>query len=106
MTRALAAAQLLTPGAGGALTGPESQRAFCDFCTCENCRTGKVGNASLDHAQTEAGTWICDVCFAYDVCTADGPNRNPNGPCDEERCLHRPRLVTEWTTLTGPESAS
>ncbi len=79
--------------------------AFCDYCTCEDCRTGwRLGlvgrDAAMLHAQTEAGTWICDVCFTYDLCTATGPRRNPNGPCDEERCEHRPALVTGWIEAT------
>lgn len=66
--------------------------AFCDFCTCENCTDGAP---DLFHAQAVDGRWICDVCFLYDQCTSDdGPApRNPNGPCDNSECEHRPRLI-------------
>ena len=67
--------------------------AFCDFCTCEDCTTG---TPRLVHAQTREGTWICEICYDYDVCTASGADRNPNGPCEDENCKHRPVLVTDW----------
>lgn len=65
---------------------------FCNFCKCLNCRDGAPW---LSHAPTEGGFWICDVCFTYDLCTS-GPNRNPYGPCEEDECEHRPRLVGPW----------
>lgn len=69
--------------------------AFCDFCTCENCQTGVNGYFDLFHAQTTDGRWICDICFAYDQCTS-GANRNPKGPCKNNECEHRPRLITKF----------
>lgn len=68
---------------------------FCDFCTCEMCQTGADDYLELFHAQTVDGQWICDICFSYDQCTT-GPNRNPNGPCENNECEHRPRLITEF----------
>jgi len=65
---------------------------FCDFCPCQDCQEGR---SDLSHAQCEDGRWICDVCFTYDLCTS-GPNRNPNGPCMEEECPHRPKIVSDW----------
>lgn len=67
---------------------------FCDYCPCENCVTGE-SIFTMHHAQTTNGKWICDVCFSYDLCTS-GPNRNPNGPCDDKKCKHRPRLISGW----------
>lgn len=65
---------------------------FCDFCECEEC---KYGIDRLYHAQTADGSWICDVCYTYDLCTS-GPLRNPQGPCDNKDCSHRPRIVSDW----------
>lgn len=81
--------------------------AFCDFCTCEDCVQGHQGRF---HAETVDGRWICDVCFTYDQCTADdgtGKPRNPNGPCAETECPHRPRLKAvepQWTEGSGSET--
>lgn len=72
--------------------------AFCDFCECDTC---KYGDGHLTHALTnDNGKYICDVCFSYDLCTSD---HNPYGvprcdnPCDDKKCLHRPKLITGWT---------
>ena len=67
--------------------------AFCDFCNCDNCRYGAPW---LSHAQTADGRWICNVCYSFDLCTS-GPNRNPNGPCEDLECEHRPKIVSDWT---------
>lgn len=66
--------------------------AFCDFCECEDCKNGRK---YLKHAQTKNNSWICDVCYLYDVCT-NGPNRNWNGPCKDKNCEHRPKLISNW----------
>lgn len=66
---------------------------FCDYCPCEGC---KVGEDHMSHAQTADGRWICDVCYLYDLCTANGPNRNWSGPCKDKNCIHRPKIVSEW----------
>jgi len=68
---------------------------FCDFCSCASCKYGWE-ISSIKHAPTVDGKWVCDVCYAYDLCTS-GPNRNPNGPCEDENgksipCEHRPKL--------------
>jgi hypothetical protein len=68
--------------------------SFCDFCECVACREGAP---DLEHAPTDDGRWICDVCFDYDQCTT-GPNR-ANHPCDEAECEHRPRLSGDWVAL-------
>jgi hypothetical protein len=65
---------------------------FCDNCKCLDCQHG---TKYLSHAQTSNNDWICDVCYTYDLCTS-GPNRNPNGPCDEKNCSHRPTLISDW----------
>lgn len=69
--------------------------AFCDFCPCSDCVSGR---RHLAHAETSDGRWICDVCFTYDRCVdgqrqAGGP---VTGPCDDEECDHRPKLVGGW----------
>lgn len=68
---------------------------FCNFCDCAMCKYGSEGNV---HAQTVQGTWICDTCFRYDVCTSPlKPGYSKNGPCEDINCRHRPRLRTgEW----------
>jgi hypothetical protein len=65
---------------------------FCDFCDCEDC---KFGQKMLSHAETNKGTWICDICYYYDQCT-NGPDRNPDGPCKDKLCKHRPILMGHW----------
>ena len=69
-------------------------RPFCDFCKCEECQNG----SDLDwcHAPTDKGLWICEICYEYDQCTV-GIKRNPNGPCDNLLCEHRPRLIGPWS---------
>ncbi len=71
-------------------------KAFCNFCDdCEYCEFGWLDIFNVLHAQTDDGRWICDVCFDYKVCM-DGPNRNPDGPCKEKDCKHRPKLIGPW----------
>ncbi len=67
--------------------------AFCNYCNCDDCVNGRDG---LLHALTQENTYICDVCYTYDVCT-NGPNRNNNGPCSKtDECSHRPLLISEF----------
>lgn len=68
--------------------------AFCDFCNCQQCQNGYP--YEVWHAPTIDGRWICDVCYRYDLCTADGPDRNWNGPCEDFDCIHRPKLSGDW----------
>ena len=68
---------------------------FCNFCDCETCQNGA---SYLSHALCDDGRWICDVCYTYDLCTS-GPNRNPSGPCEEEHCSHRPKLISDWISF-------
>jgi hypothetical protein len=75
--------------------------AFCAFCDCDQCQHG---DPLVLHCQTEDGSWICDVCWKWDVCTS-GPLRNSNGPCEEANCIHRPKLVGEWIAF-DPEATS
>ena len=96
--------------------------AFCDFCSCEDCKTGIVHHvdlsdkivrrvsSKLSHAPTADGRWICDLCWRYTVCSdakrAEGL-RNGSGPCEELvngkivpiQCSHRPVLVGPFTLL-------
>jgi len=72
--------------------------AFCDFCSCDRCRDG---SDLIQHAQTEDGRWICDVCYTYDVCINAFLDRGlRRGPCGDYAgdlpCTHRPKLVTDW----------
>lgn len=69
---------------------------FCDFCTCTDCQSG---TKYLSHAETNKGTWICDVCYYYDMCTNDP--ENTVGPCREKMCKHRPILMGQWIKFKG-----
>ncbi len=66
---------------------------FCDYCDCASCYNGSDG---MFHAQTVHGSWICDICYLYDLCTAKGLLRSFNGPCPNKDCPHRPTLITPW----------
>jgi hypothetical protein len=68
---------------------------FCDFCPCEQCKTGEVV-IEVFHAQTVDGRWICDICWHYSACLS-APDRLPNGPCEDLECHHRPKLAGPWT---------
>lgn len=68
---------------------------FCDFCDCKECEFGYGPKKKIYHARTIDGRWICELCYNYDLCTADGPNRSSN-PCTNRDCIHRPRLASEW----------
>lgn len=74
--------------------------AFCDFCTCNDCRKG---NRGLIHAMTADNRWICDVCWRYDVCVSEKRKSGVRDrPCETlagraiPGCPHRPKLVTGW----------
>ena len=83
--------------------------AYCDFCTCGDCRDGA---SWLQHAPTADGRWICDVCWRYDVCVnakrhehgVAWGEKSPRGcgPCEDENgkpvaeCGHRPKLAGEF----------
>ena len=72
---------------------------FCDFCPCEQCKTGNTGYKSfkVTHAQTEDGRWICDVCYTYEVCLdAQRAEGVVTEPCKNKDCKHRPK-ITDWT---------
>ena len=71
--------------------------AFCDFCTCDDCRDGRPW---LSHAKTEDGRWICDVCYHYEACLQEGYRRGA-APCKDINCEHRPKLVGEWVAGSG-----
>ncbi len=71
---------------------------FCDYCKCDTCKNGEF---YLSHAKTPGNKWICDVCYSYDVCR-QGPNANKGGPCDNDDCEHRPKLLTEWRKYAKP----
>jgi hypothetical protein len=70
---------------------------FCDFCDCEDCKTGSPGIKNLLHAQTVDGKWICDVCFTYDECVRQKRITGGGGPCETKDCNHRPKLVSGWS---------
>lgn len=73
-----------------------SPMKICNFCKCPG------ENHKKDYfAQTVDGRLICSTCWHYDVCTS-WTNRNPDGPCSEPECPHRPRLdETGWTDQEG-----
>lgn len=62
---------------------------FCSFCNCNQCRNGSEG---IYHAKTTDGRWVCSICYEIDICSRG----NPNGPCDDLNCIHRPKIVSEW----------
>lgn len=70
-------------------------RYYCDYCNCPCCKYGWEEAVTIRHAPTLGGKYICDVCYEYDLCTS-GPNRNPDGPCKDYNCEHRPRLIGEF----------
>lgn len=70
---------------------------FCDFCPCESCRDG-WSDHEVTHAKSDDGRWICEICYEYHVCQTF-PERKGLGPCDDEDCGHRPKLVTPWLKL-------
>lgn len=69
---------------------------FCSFCDCEDCISGNSEYVNLYHAQTIDNRWICDICYAYDVCLDAGVN-----PCKIKECEHKPKLITGWTDVNG-----
>ena len=69
--------------------------SFCDYCQCSNCQNGV---SDLYHALTENDKWICEICYCFDLCTS-GPTKNPNGPCEEKDCRHRPKLKSDWEKM-------
>lgn len=78
-----------------------SENRFCDFCDCEDCRTGfmhdsKTGRVvgAMTHALTADGLHICDVCYNYDACT-----KTRSSPCEEKGCAHRPKIVGQWKVI-------
>jgi len=63
------------------------------------CQTGNSGMQLL-HAQCEDGRWICDTCYTYELCV-DAGSDPCEGLCGQNKCEHRPKLVTgEWTFWT------
>jgi len=82
--------------------------AYCSFCTCSGCVTGFMGLVSqsnedcgvmdFSHAQCEDGRWICETCYAYEVCLEAGSADPCDGECARNECVHRPKLVSEWTS--------
>ena len=79
-----------------------SKRYFCDFCLCDSCKYGESDVLTIMHAPTSDGRWICDVCYIYDQCMT-GPNRNPEGPCKDKNCAHRPKLIGDWVKQINME---
>jgi len=42
---------------------------------------------------------ICDVCYAYDLCTAESKKSKETrgiGPYENKYCAHRPKLISDW----------
>jgi hypothetical protein len=88
---------------------------YCDFCTCEMCQTGCSeiiprnddkpiisikASFPVNHVQCEDGRWICSTCYCYECCV-DAGSDPCDGLCGENKCEHRPRLVSgEWTFWT------
>lgn len=78
--------------------------AFCDFCDCENCKSGIISydigsgvrELKLYHAKCDDNKWICEVCYLYDLCIS-GPNKNVDEPCKDKKCSHRPKLISDFS---------
>ncbi len=76
-------------------------KVFCDFCDCEDCKTGQQDY--LTHAETDDGKHICNICYRYSVCVHEKRKIGQlGGPCEDEHdkvydCGHRPKIVSEWT---------
>lgn len=70
---------------------------LCEYCDCSDCQNGAI---FLSHAQTIDGKWICDTCWHWDICSDKDlyPERKGKGPCEDQNCLHRPKLATDWIT--------
>lgn len=89
--------------------------AFCDYCKCEDCKTGvphyvdgngKPVNASdlpgrgMLHAPTEFGDWICSTCFHWECCVDWQEILGEKiDPCTDKNCGHRPKLVGPFVPL-------
>lgn len=77
---------------------------FCDFCKCKACQNGEI---YLLHAKTLTGKWVCDVCYAYDICiVAKRKIGELGGPCEaNEQCDHKPKLFKpiEWIKFEEKE---
>lgn len=87
--------------------------AFCNYCSCLDCKTGIVhavdddGNPRPDlmtlqmlHAPTEWNDWICATCFDYECCVDwQSVLGEPGDPCQERDCGHRPKLVGPFVPL-------
>ena len=80
-----------------------SMKRFCDFCPCNDCKYGWHDMPDIGHAPTDDGRWICDICYSYDECTK-GSSRNPKGPCEDENCKHRPKLIGPFIKQTKEEN--
>lgn len=69
---------------------------FCDYCTCEDCETGKgwSGNRSLLCAD---GSHICTCCYSIEPCfdvISHVRKRGGSVFCKEHPdCLHKPKLA-------------
>lgn len=72
--------------------------SFCDFCDCNECQFGYDAKKKIHHAKTSDGKLICEICYEYDLCTANVPNRRSN-PCINKNCTHRPIIVSEWSLI-------
>lgn len=68
---------------------------YCNYCDCNGCKYGNMDDVKLYHAKTFNNDWICNVCYKYDLCTS-GPLRNKNGPCENDECIHRPKIISNW----------
>lgn len=60
-------------------------KKFCDFCSCKMCKDGWKG-VHIDHAKTEDGRYICEVCWEYWYCKQ----------CERTVCSHKPRLIEQF----------
>jgi len=66
----------------------ENLKYFCNYCDCKGC---KEGESVLSHGQTDRGDWICDVCYAYEVCLDYG-----HQPCSKSNCPAKPTMTGKW----------
>lgn len=68
--------------------------AFCDYCDIIDTYTDEE-KIYLSRAQSIGGSWICDICYYFLICSNSKNDPNLLGPC-RDKCNHRPQLISKW----------
>lgn len=75
-----------------------SDGAFCDYCSCEGCQTGR-DSIALTQYECVDGSHICDVCLLIEPCVTTVDWRKKRGGswfcADSPKCQHKPQLKSE-----------